>query len=232
VVRTAPAGAHPPLHLDRLRKEIEPVCAADFMRFLFRWQRLTDETRAEGPEGLTAVLDLLDGFELPAGAWESDVLPARVADYDPLWLDGLCLSGEIGWGRLSPAAPPAGNGAHKTGPIRYAAGTVPAGTGSNLARDPSGARSRGTVLSHSARALFEALEGAGVVLRRSGERDGLLRTEVEKGLGELVAWGSWCRTALRVAGAAVPSDAGGRRAAAARPDGTVRGRDGALVARR
>ena len=103
--------------LDRLRREIEPVTAADFMRFLFRWQRLTADTRAEGPEGLAAVLDILDGFELPAGAWESDVLPARVADYDPLWLDGLCLSGEIAWGRLSPATP-TGNGGHKSGPIR------------------------------------------------------------------------------------------------------------------
>ncbi|HEY3280030.1 MAG TPA: DEAD/DEAH box helicase, partial [Gemmatimonadales bacterium] len=77
--------------LDRLRKEIEPVAAADFLRFLFRWQRLAPDARAEGPEGLAAVLDLLDGYEVPAGAWESEVLPARLADYDPLWLDGLCL---------------------------------------------------------------------------------------------------------------------------------------------
>ncbi len=75
--------------LDRLRREIAAVPAADYMRFLLRWQRLTEDTRAAGPEGLAAVLDLLDGFELPAGAWESDVLPARLADYDPLWLDGL-----------------------------------------------------------------------------------------------------------------------------------------------
>src|SRR3989449_7884322 len=81
--------------LDRLRKEIEPVTAADFMRFLFHWQRVAPDARAEGPEGLAAVLELLDGFELPAGAWETDVLPARLGEYDPLWLDGLCLSGEI-----------------------------------------------------------------------------------------------------------------------------------------
>src|SRR5216117_2113443 len=87
--------------LDRLRKEIEPVAAADFLRFLFKWQRLATGSRAEGPEGLAAVLDLLDGYELAAGAWESEVLPARLTDYDPLWLDGLCLSGEIAWGRLN-----------------------------------------------------------------------------------------------------------------------------------
>src|SRR6267154_1306478 len=101
--------------LDRLRKEIEPVTAADFMRFLLRWQRAAPDARAEGPEGLAAVLELLDGYEVPAGAWEADVLPARLGEYDPLWLDGLCLSGEIAWGRLSPAAPANG---HKGGPGR------------------------------------------------------------------------------------------------------------------
>src|SRR2546428_4382457 len=85
------------------------------MRFLLRWQRFAPDARAEGPEGLGAVLELLDGYEVPAGAWEADVLPARLGEYDPLWLDGLCLSGEIAWGRLSPAAPSNG---HKGGPIR------------------------------------------------------------------------------------------------------------------
>src|SRR5213593_4193469 len=101
--------------LDRLRQEIEPVTAADFMRFLLEWQRAAPDARAEGPEGLGAVLELLDGYEVPAGAWEADVLPARLGEYDPLWLDGLCLSGEIAWGRLSPVGPSNG---HKSGPIR------------------------------------------------------------------------------------------------------------------
>jgi ATP-dependent Lhr-like helicase len=105
--------------LDRLRQEIEPVSAADFMRFLLRWQRLTPDARAEGPDGLAAVLELLDGFEVPAGAWETDVLPARLAEYDPLWLDGLCLSGEIAWGRLSQTRnAEGGTRSRKTGPIR------------------------------------------------------------------------------------------------------------------
>src|SRR3989441_455739 len=101
--------------LDRLRKEIEPVAAAAFLRFLFRWQRVAEGSRAEGPEGVAAVLDLLDGYEVAAGAWESDVLPARLERYDPLWLDGLCLSGEIAWGRVTAAGPSNG---HKSGPIR------------------------------------------------------------------------------------------------------------------
>src|SRR5437879_10089285 len=99
----------------RLLQYIEPVTAADFMRFLLRWQRVAPDARAEGPEGHGAVLDLLDGCEVPAGAWEADVLPARLGEYDPLWLDGLCLSGEIAWGRLSPAASSKGR---ESGPIR------------------------------------------------------------------------------------------------------------------
>src|SRR2546425_12828380 len=89
------------------------------MRFLLGWQRLAEDARAEGPEGLAAVLELLDGFELPAGAWETDVLPARVTQYDPLWLDGLCLSGEIAWGRLSATRnADVGTRNRRSGPVR------------------------------------------------------------------------------------------------------------------
>jgi len=174
--------------LDRLRQEIEPVTAADFMRFLLRWQRVAPDARAEGPEGLGAVLELLDGYEVPAGAWEADVLPARLGEYDPLWLDGLCLSGEIAWGRLSPAA--SSNG-HKSGPIR----TTPIA----LFRRERGAVWRSLTvqpdpaslpLSHSARAVLEALDQRGASFFGDlVNATGLLRTEVEKGLGELVAWG-------------------------------------------
>jgi ATP-dependent Lhr-like helicase len=176
--------------LDRLRREIEPVTAADFMRFLFRWQRVAEDSHAEGPEGLAAVLDILDGFELPAGAWESEVLPARVVDYDPLWLDGLCLSGEIGWGRLSPAAP-AGNGGHKSGPIR----TTPLALfrrerGEVWRAIPPETDTTQLSLSHAAQAVFDCLEGRGASFFGDlVNATGLLRTEVEKGLGELVAWG-------------------------------------------
>src|SRR6266704_1434787 len=174
--------------LDRLRQEIEPVTAADFMRFLLRWQRVAPDARAEGPEGLGAVLELLDGYEVPAGAWEADVLPARLGEYDPLWLDGLCLSGEIAWGRLSPAA--SSNG-HKSGPIR----TTPIA----LFRRERGAVWRSLTvqpdpaslpLSHSARAVLEALDQRGASFFGDlVNATGLLRTEAEKGPGELVAWG-------------------------------------------
>jgi ATP-dependent Lhr-like helicase len=87
--------------LNRLRAEIAPVSPADFMRFLFRWQHVEPSSRLSGPEGLRAVLAQLDGLELPARTWERDVLPARLERYDPSMLDMLCLSGEVGWTRLS-----------------------------------------------------------------------------------------------------------------------------------
>ena len=89
------------LTIDRLRAEIRPVSAQDFFRFLFAWQRVGAEHRAEGPEGLQAVLEQLDGCELALASWESAILNARVGDYDPEWLDRLCFSGRVGWGRLS-----------------------------------------------------------------------------------------------------------------------------------
>ncbi|MFL5404074.1 MAG: DEAD/DEAH box helicase [Gemmatimonadales bacterium] len=86
--------------LNRLRAEIEPVSAADFMRFLFAWQRLDPEHRVGGIEGLASLLAQLDGFELPAAAWESEVLASRCEEYDPALLDMLCMMGRVAWGRV------------------------------------------------------------------------------------------------------------------------------------
>jgi len=90
------------LTINRLRAEIQPVTIAELQRFLAAWQRVDEEHRAEGPEGVQAVLELLDGYDLPAAAWEPQVLALRVKDYDPHWLDQLCFTGRVGWGRLSP----------------------------------------------------------------------------------------------------------------------------------
>jgi len=87
--------------LDGLRREIEPVSAADYLRFLLAWQHVSRGTQLAGRAGLLEVLGQLQGFEAAAGAWERELLPARVAGYDPAWLDTLCLSGEVTWGRLS-----------------------------------------------------------------------------------------------------------------------------------
>ncbi|WP_437514224.1 DEAD/DEAH box helicase [Sorangium sp. So ce1099] len=85
-----------------LRKAIEPATAAELIRFLLAWQGVRPGTQARGPGGLGRVIEQLQGFELAAGAWEREVLPARVAGYDEGLLDALCLSGEVAWGRVVP----------------------------------------------------------------------------------------------------------------------------------
>jgi ATP-dependent Lhr-like helicase len=85
----------------RRRSEIEPVTPQDFVRFLLRWQHVAGGTRREGSRGVLAVVEQLQGFELAAGGWEKYVLPARVTGYQRDWLDGLCLAGDVAWGRLS-----------------------------------------------------------------------------------------------------------------------------------
>src|SRR6267154_595940 len=178
--------------LDRLRKEIEPVAAADFLRFLFKWQRLATGSRAEGPEGLAAVLDLLDGFELAAGAWESDVLPARLTDYDPLWLDGLCLSGEAAWGRLTATRNgEVGTRNRKVGPVKSTPIALFRRDRGEIWRAGSPEVDSTTLpLSSTGKALLAAFESRGALFFGDlVDATGLLRTEVEKGLAELVAWG-------------------------------------------
>ena len=88
------------LTIGRLRKEIEAVSAADFIRFLLRWQHVQPDTQLHKRDGVAQIIAQLQGIELPAPAWERDVLPSRVSLYDPADLEHLCLAGEVAWGRL------------------------------------------------------------------------------------------------------------------------------------
>ena len=90
------------LTLATARKQVEAVTPAVYMRWLLGWQHLAPQTQLSGEEGVLAALQQLEGFEAPAVEWERTLLPARVANYDPRWLDQLCLSGAVGWGRVSP----------------------------------------------------------------------------------------------------------------------------------
>ena len=175
--------------LKRLRAEIEPVAARDFLRFLFEWQRVTEKTRMEGPDALAAVLGQLEGFEAPAGAWETEILPARVSGYDPGWLDDHCLAGRIAWARLRPRNPRPDGGdrgvspvcstpitllARRNGPLWAALSPMP---------DPAQASPRARLVldcirEHGASFFDELAEGTG-----------LLKPQVEEALAELVALG-------------------------------------------
>jgi len=174
--------------LNRLRAEIEPVSAADFMRFALRWSRLEPEVKASGPDGLAAVLELLDGYEVPAAAWEADVLAARLDEYDPLWLDGLCLSGRVAWGRLSP--PTSGSGrTFRSGPLRSSPISLflREHTQPWLALAPDATR---VELTSEAGDVLAALGRRGALFfAELVQESGLLPTRVEAALGELVAVG-------------------------------------------
>ena len=102
--------------LGRLRREIEPVSRAEFVRFLFEWQRVKPDDRREGDEALAAVVAELEGFAAPAAAWETEILPARIVGFTPDMLDRLCLAGRASWAR--PAPPVRETPGRSFGPIR------------------------------------------------------------------------------------------------------------------
>ena len=102
--------------LGRLRREIEPVSRAEFVRFLFEWQRVKPNDRREGDQALAAVVAELEGFAAPAAAWESEILPARIVGFTPDMLDRLCLAGRASWAR--PAPPVRETPGRSFGPIR------------------------------------------------------------------------------------------------------------------
>ena len=176
----------------------------------------------EGPDAVEAIVGQLEGFEAPAAAWETEILPARIAEYEPAWLDDLCLAGRVAWARLRPAAlRPNGNGRVaapvRTTPIallaRRHARLWAAFSAAEEAVQPSAQAQRVVAWIRQQGASFfdELVEGAG-----------LLRPQVEEALAELVALGlvnSDSFAGLRAL--LMPSD---RR----RPDGSGRRRRGAV----
>ena len=114
----------------RRRESVRPVSRSVFMRFLMDWQFLSPDCRVAGPAGLGRALARLEGVEAPAASWESEVLPARMLDFDPAWLDHLCLAGRAAWLRL----PPEGAAADRGAPARAFASTpIALGSRANLA---------------------------------------------------------------------------------------------------
>ncbi len=105
--------------LNRLRKAIQPVAATDFLRFLFQWQHLHPDHRMQGNDAFTAIIGQLEGYEAAASAWESELLPARIAHYSPDGLDNLCMTGRYLWSRLSASG--AGTGPLKSTPLSFIA---------------------------------------------------------------------------------------------------------------
>jgi ATP-dependent Lhr-like helicase len=91
---------------ERRRAEIRPIGEEEWQAFLRSWWHAAPGTRLQGRAGLAEAIEQLQGFEHPAGEWER-LLAERVEGYRPEWLDDLCLSGEVVWGRLSVLEPAA-----------------------------------------------------------------------------------------------------------------------------
>jgi ATP-dependent helicase Lhr and Lhr-like helicase len=168
----------------RLRREIEPVAARDFMRFLFEWQRVAPGAQVSGPDALAGVLAQLEGFQAAAAAWESEILPARVAGYEISWLDDLCLAGRLVWARLHAA-----NAQPGSGPVRATPIVLLQRRNMPLWTKLAGADAAPT-LSSRAQAVADQLRDHGAsFFDELAAATHLLHTELETALAELVAAG-------------------------------------------
>ena len=174
--------------IKRLRAEIEPVAARDFLRFLLVWQRVADDARMEGPEAIEPVVEQLEGFAAPAAAWESEILPARLAGYEPEWLDDRCLAGRVTWRRLASRNGYANGGERRPSPVRSTPIALVARRNAQFWAARAGVEDM--PLSPRAQMVAEAIRahGASFFDEMIGAT-GLLPSQLEEALAELVALG-------------------------------------------
>jgi ATP-dependent Lhr-like helicase len=177
------------LTIGRLRREIEPVTTADFMRFLIRWQHVARGSRLHGVDGTLQVIKQLQGCEIPGAAWESQILSRRIVKYEPDLLDRLCLAGEVMWGRLSSHPAFQRLEPRRVRPTRVAPVTLFLREDAPWLHTEPVARIV-PALSHPAREVLGVIEQRGASFFNELVRaTGLLASEVEDGVWELVAGG-------------------------------------------
>jgi ATP-dependent Lhr-like helicase len=170
-----------------LRAEIQPVSAQTYMRFLIDWQKVGPEHDLQGPESLLEVVSQMEGYEAPAVAWEGEILPLRMRHYDPLWLDMLCMSGRLTWGRLRPSN---ADGLAKSGPIRSSPITLLSRERFSTWRKAAGQPESPAILSHRASEVVAYLQKHGASFFHDLQRAlNLLPSYLEMALGELVTAG-------------------------------------------
>ena len=174
--------------VNRLRAEIEPVSARDYLRFLFDWQGISADSRREGAQALDAVVEQLAGFEAQAASWEGAILPARLADYEPSLLDDACLSGRISWARLgTPAAKSKANG-RRPAPLKSTPISLFLRKSTSMWARP-GEEEPAHVSARAAKVAEFMRDNGASFFDEIVEGTHLLRTQVEEALAELVAAG-------------------------------------------
>jgi ATP-dependent Lhr-like helicase len=175
----------------RLRAEIEPIEARDFLRFLFEWQRVAPDGRMEGPDAVGAILGQLEGFEAPASAWETEILPSRISEYEPAWLDEQCLAGRFVWTRLAHRSASArkGDGERGAAPVRSTPIALLARRNIRVWSSLSGPPDT-SALSVKARMVADYIQTHGAsFFDEISDGVGLLPSQAEEALAELVALG-------------------------------------------
>jgi len=171
--------------LNRLRAEIEAVSAADYLRFLLEWHYLAKDAQVEGVQATRRVIELLSGFEAPAAGWEAALLPARVGDYTPSQLDQLLAAGVCTWARLQPREPLIGRhvGSLRATPLCVLPRAELALWTASVERPPPAP-------GPSAQRVLDHLRAHGASFFEDLVAElGLLRTQLEQLLAELVALG-------------------------------------------
>ena len=181
------------LTITTLRKAIEPISAAQFMRWLLRWQHVAEGTRVHGERGLLEALQQLQGFEIPANSWEREIFGRRMMHYDPAWLDNLSLTGAVGWGRLSPhpaTLDDSAQGTRRIVPTSVAPITFFVRDDADWMLPRPRDEHRERALSPVGKQVLEFLEKRGASFFADIVRcTGRLKSEIETGLWELVAAG-------------------------------------------
>jgi ATP-dependent helicase Lhr and Lhr-like helicase len=166
--------------LDKLRQDIEPVSASTFLQFLACWQHVDEERRLEGPHGVSLILRQFAGMEIPAWAWEEEILPRRVKDYRREYLDALTMNGEFAWGRLWGGA----STAIRVTPIAF----IPRedlDTWLKLAEPPSMEK-----LCGAGNDIFKALQAGGAMFPQNLQKAAnLVPAHMEMGLADAVSHG-------------------------------------------
>ena len=174
--------------ISRLRRGIEPVSEAVFMRFLLRWQHVEPDRMLGGESGLVEVIEQLQGFEAAAGAWEPSLLKARVAGYEPSMLDDLCFGGEVVWGRMTQRHHAVEQPSSKVGLTRNGPVTLALRENLDWLLDPPPEDDSG--LGGAARDILHVLERRGASFQSDiAKLSRRLPSEVKDGLWQLVASG-------------------------------------------
>ncbi len=170
--------------IESLRRSIEPASIEDYVRFLLDLHGVT--SKKEGTQSLEKALEQLEGYEAAAAAWETEIIPARIADYDPVWIDVLCLSGKLIWGRFNQTKA----GKKVAGTIKSSPICLIERHNTDMWRVMSTHYATDPDLSSGAQKIKQVLEENGASFFADiAAKVRLLNTQVESGISELVAHG-------------------------------------------